>query len=75
MEPAKISKRKWAEASFECSMDLTPADAMFFATEEDPLLTDDHLSYMASDAKRNTEVSIKWLPKSDRRKFEEAQSK
>ena len=29
---------------------------------------------MASDVKRNAEVSLKWLPKADRRKFEEAQT-
>ena len=46
-----------------------------FAMESDPIKLDDHLAYMASDVKRNADVSINWLSKADRRKFEDAQSK
>ena len=54
---------------------MTTADATFFAKESDPAMLDEHLAYMASDVKRNAEVSLRWLSKVDRRKFEDAQTK
>ena len=58
-----------------CYVDCTVDDMEYFRTTDDPDKLDEHLSYMISDSKRNTEVSIKWLSEADRAKFEAAQSK
>ena len=76
LEPSKISKKKWKETVFTFECDLTPADASYFAQGDlGPKDIDEHLSFMAADAKRNAEVSLKWLSKADRQKFEQAQTK
>ena len=75
LEPTKISRRKWAEAVFECEMDVTPLDIEYFKTETCPLEIDEHFAYMASDVKRDAEVSLKWLSSADKKKFAEAQGK
>ena len=75
LSPSKQNRRKWTETAFTFEVDCTSEDAAFFARESCPKKLAEHIAYMASDAKRNAEVSLKWLSKADRRKFEEAQSK
>ena len=75
LDAKKLSRKKWEEASFECSVDVTEADITFFTTESDPARLDEHLAFMASDGKRNAEVSLRWLRAADRRKFQDAQNK
>ena len=75
LEPGKISRKKCAETEHCCEIDATQLDLEYFAKETSPAKIDEHITYMTSDAKRNVEVSLRWLSKSDRKKFEEAQGK
>ena len=76
LRPSRIRGKMWEDVCFTYEVDCTDLDMAHFTKEEiSPKEICDHLSFMTSDAKRGSEVSLSKLTAKDKALFDEAKRK
>ena len=75
-KPTQIRGKQWNDMPFETPMDVYDEDLeLFRSASSSPADLEEHLSYMISDARRKTEVSLRNLTADERKLMEEAKDK